>query len=311
VSLSGRQRTVYSALGSLSICDISSTGRVMMEHALLRNGIRIKGPGDKSERDLSWLHSSDVADISVDGEAVLILELREGDGPGGAYIRDADGSEAVRLGDGDPLALSPDSRWALVRSFDERPELVLLPTGAGEPRRLPYQGVQADWALFMRNGSQLLVGGVDDGQRFGCYLQEIDTGVLKRLPWDVPSEAFAVISPGGDRVALGPMEGRIDLFSITGGLVHTLPGFQSRETLIQWSQDGRYLFSADLTCVPAKIYKVDADTGQRSLWKELAPVGVSEGVKIRYVSITPDGRSYAYSFAQVLASDLYLMDGWE
>jgi len=311
VDLAGRQRTVYSSLGSLSVHDISVQGRVMVDQTLVQNGIRLKGPGDKVERDLSWLHSSDLADLSEDGKQLLILELREGSGPGGAYIRKTDGSAAVRLGDGDPLVLSPDGRWALVRSFDQGQELVLLPTGAGEPRRLPAQGLISDWALFMRKGPQILMAGAGSDKQFGCYLQDISSGAFHRLSWEVTPEAYAVLAPDGDRVALGPMDGRIDICSVKSGRLRSHANVPPQEMLVQWSQDGRYLYSADLSQAPAKVYRVGVEDARRTLWKELAPEGVARGTKLQYLSITPDGRSYAYSFRQTLTSDLYLMDSWQ
>ena len=33
--------------------------------------------------------------------------------------------------------------------------------------------------------------------------------------------------------------------------------------------------------------------------------------RLNSVCVSPDGLSYAYSFQQILTSDLYLMDGWK
>jgi hypothetical protein len=53
-----------------------------------------------------------------------------------------DRSPAVRLGKGMAQSLSPDGRWALAIDLVQN-TLLVLPTGAGEPRTLPrhHQGL--------------------------------------------------------------------------------------------------------------------------------------------------------------------------
>ncbi len=164
VTLSGRQRLVYSVLGRLAIRDVSPTGRVLLSHSMARRHLFLGQVSAGQERELSWLQSSKVADLTLDGKGILFAENREGAGPGGAYFRRADGSEAVRLGDGDPLVLSPDGKWAVVRNLTHPgTELALLPTGPGEARRLPSHGVKADWAVFLGPGKLLMGGGPRQG----------------------------------------------------------------------------------------------------------------------------------------------------
>ena len=114
------------------------------------------------ERDLSWLDWSTVADLSADGKTVLFYEWGEGVGAAPiVYARNVDGSDAVRLGAGKALALSPDGRWALALQETSPPQLVLLPTGAGESRPLPAEGLtDFYWARWFPDGRRILVVGV-------------------------------------------------------------------------------------------------------------------------------------------------------
>ena len=71
----------------------------------------------------------------------LFLEFGPGAGAFDAavYMRKTDGSAAVRLGEGRPLAISPDGTTVLAprRTPGSLPHLVLLPTGPGRRSPLP------------------------------------------------------------------------------------------------------------------------------------------------------------------------------
>jgi serine/threonine protein kinase len=310
VTLSGRQRVIYSPLGLLTLRDISRSGRLLADHTFTRTGIQAMGPGEKTEREVSWLQSSSVADISQDGRTVLFGEMQEGTGPGGTYLRKLDSRDAARLGDGDPLYLSPDGKWALVRTLDDHPDLMLLPTGPGVAKRLPSQGMKPEWAIFLRDGLRLLAGGVDGQKVFRHYLQRIDTGAIEFIEGETDVDGYAAASPDGAWVAIGPANGKVHLHPLKGGAARELGGFQPGEWVLQWSADGRSLYAGNLSQLPVKIYRVELATGRRSLWKELAPAGMLGVTGISYVAIAPGGEAYAYSYSQTLTSDLFVMDGW-
>lgn len=308
VTFAGRQRAVYSPLGLLTLHDIARSGRILVDHTFTRTGILAQAPGERGEREVSWLQSSAVADIAQDGRTILFGEMQEGTGPGGTYLRRLDSRNAVRLGDGDPLYLSPDGKWAVVRTLDATPDLMLLPTGPGEPKRLPSMGMKPEWALFLRDGERLLVGGVDDRKVFRHYLQRIDTGAIELIAGETNAEGYAAVSPDGAWIAIGPTEGRIRLHPLKGGAVRTMGGFAEGEWILQWSDDGKSLYAGDMSRVPVKVHLVDIATGKRTPWKELAPAGMLGVTGISYVAIAPDGKAYAYSYLQTLTSDLFVMD---
>ena len=140
VSLDGHGRVLLP--GNYYVHDVSSTGRILLEKAGERTGLLCLPRGESREREMSWLDSSGVRDISPDGQLVLFMEFGEGRGPKlGAFLRRSDGAPAVRLGDGEPLSLSEDGKSVLtLQSGPAR--LVLLPTGAGSPKPIPVAGVE-------------------------------------------------------------------------------------------------------------------------------------------------------------------------
>ena len=98
--------------------------------------------------------------------AVLFDEQNMGDvGTDAIYMRTMDGSPAVRLGDGQSLALTPDGKRVLARSRAAGAlDLVLLPIGAGEPRTLPRPGLDLTAGIFFPDGRRLLLSGHEPGR---------------------------------------------------------------------------------------------------------------------------------------------------
>jgi hypothetical protein len=106
-------------------------------------------PGQTKERDLSWLDWSVPGSLSADGKMVLFQESGEGGVPKYAtYLRNTDGSPAIRLGEGSGLSLSPDGKWALARLNVSPSPLLLYPTGVGEIKPLVSDGPNHISAAF-------------------------------------------------------------------------------------------------------------------------------------------------------------------
>src|SRR5260370_8921271 len=92
--------------------------------------------------------------LSADGKTILFQESGEGGGPKYAvYLRNTDGSPAIRLGEGSGMSLSPDGKWALSRLNVTPSPLVLYPTGVGEMKRLNDDGINHVSIGFSTDGT--------------------------------------------------------------------------------------------------------------------------------------------------------------
>jgi hypothetical protein len=60
--------------------------------------------------------------------------------------------------------------------------------------------------------------------------------------------------------------------------------------------------------LPAKVYRLNVETGQRTLWKQLMPPDPAGVELVGPILPTPDGKAYVYGYRRML-SDLYLVDG--
>jgi hypothetical protein len=107
----------------------------------------------------------------------------------------------------------------------------------------------------------------------------------------------------------GLWQGRTFLFPVDGGEPRPLAGVSDRERIAGWSGDGRTMFIYKRSTLPAKVERVDLNSGKRELAREITPsdrAGLIGGINI--LRITSDGRTYAYSYIQQL-SELQLVEG--
>jgi len=116
------------------------------------------------------------------------------------------------------------------------------------------------------------------------------------------------VSPDGRLVACAEATGGIAIVPIEGGDATRIPRATVDELPIQWTADGRRLLVFDPAGLPARVFAVDIESGERRLVREIEPrdpVGVSGVDNIR---MTRDGQAYAYSYQQFF-SDLFLVEG--
>ncbi len=311
---SGVDRIVESGPATLRLLDISEAGRALVSRVNWRVGINCLAPGQTAERDLSWFDASEVDGMSSDGTTILITEFGEGGGlvRWGVYLRKTTGEPAVRLGDGQAFALSPDGSMALTMSLVAAPELVLLPTGAGEPVRIKNDGIRnyqgMDW---MPDGRQIVFAGSESGQGARCYIQDIEGG--KPQPITPEGTAFRlgqqVVSPDGKWIAAANFGAPPSLFPVGAGEPQPIPGVEPGDEFDAWSADGRSIFVGPQGGeVPRKVYKVNLSTGKRSLWKTLAPADLVGVIGVDSIRVSADEQSYCYSYTRNI-SDLYLVEG--
>ncbi len=95
------------------------------------------------------------------------------------------------------------------------------------------------------------------------------------------------------------------LYSVAGGEPKEIRGTLPGEIPVEWEASGKSLFLWDRTW-PARIARLELETGNRSVWKELAadPVGLLYG----NVILTRDGQHYVYRLRRVL-SELNVAEG--
>jgi len=309
VTLAGKERIVLQAPGWMRLQEISRDGRVLLIQASPRSRIVCQTPDAAAERDLSWFDWSTAADLSADGRKLLFYEWGAGvAGNPTVYLRDTRGGDAVRLGDGRALALSPDGQWALAVRAGPPSRLVLLPTGAGEEKLLPPAGLNEYYsAAWFPDGKRILfvAGSSDAGPR--SYVQNVDGGEARAIT-DEAAQAI-LISPDGKTLAATDAGADYEMLDVDGGKPRQIRGPLPGDELIQWSGDGRFLYVRAPGDSAVEFFRIELATGRRDPWKRAEagdPVGLL-GIQPATVHMTPDGKSFVYSYWKAL-TELYLVD---
>ena len=309
VPLSGKERLVARVPADLTLQDVMPDGRVLLARDSWRRGLIVHRAQDTIERDFTWLDWSYPVTLSNDGQTLLFREEGEAGGPTYAvYLRKTDGSAAVRLGDGQSLALSPDGNWALACRGDKQTDLFLLPTGPGEPRTLKGHDIIHNAARWFPDGKRILIAGIEPNHGLRLYVQDIDSDKFEAVsPEGTDGSAYA-LSPDGTAVAAMGPDAKPYFFPIPAGDPRPIKGLLPGEVPVVWSADGRFLYIYKGGELPAKVYRLEIASGNRTLWKQLMPPDPAGVEFVGPVLPTPDGSSYVYGYRRLL-SDLYLVEG--
>jgi Tol biopolymer transport system component len=241
---------------------------------------------------------------------VLFTEGGEGGGPGySVYVRKTDGSPAVRLGEGFGQDLSPDGKWAIaIQRPATDPQLVAYPTGAGEARVFPKEGLSTWNACWLPDGKKLLLTANEPGR--GPRLYERDfTGGKPRALTPEGYRGLRVVSPDGVWTVVTGPDRKTYLYPLAGGEPAVVPGVGANELVAGFASDSRSMYVYHRGEIPINVSRLDVATGRRQLWRALTPAdpgGVSDVAPLP----TPSGDSYVYTYNRTL-SDLYLVEGLE
>jgi serine/threonine protein kinase/Tol biopolymer transport system component len=312
LTLAGKERTVLETPGWSEILDIARDGRVLLLRQNPRTRIMYDSSRAPAQRALSWFDWSTTADLSADGESILFYEW--GQAAGGvptAYIRNTAGGEAVRLGEGKPLAFSPDLRWVLATKSSPTPELILLPRGPGEVKHLPNSGMTAFYSgAWFPDGKRILFVGEGANKALRTYVQSIDGGAAQAIAPE--GIRVALISHDGRHLAAYGANGTSYLVDVADGGLHPIRGLEPGDALVQWSRDGHSLYVRADEESRMNLFRVDLATGVRTPWRVLSLpdtigfIGFENGAGA--TRITPDGVVTVYTYWQA-RGELYLAEG--
>jgi DNA-binding winged helix-turn-helix (wHTH) protein/Tol biopolymer transport system component len=303
----GQQHLVRQESGNLTLRDASRTGRLALTRDTLRGEVFGRIESENRERELGWLDNSIAYDVSPDGSTIALSVQGEASGTGYAvYLRRTDGSPAVRLGEGLPMQFSQDGNWVLTKNLPTAPpQLLLLPTGSGQPITLTPDSIAHHFAALLPDGKRILFEGNEPGRARRNWIQDVAGG--KPLPITPEGTAGRRVSPDGKLLVAADQERKFWLYTTDGRRPTALSGIGPGEDAIRWSADGKYLFVAS-DGLPVQIYRIEVSTGRRQFVHKIVPNDLAGIFNIWPVLVTPDGKSYIYSDYRIL-SDLYLASG--
>ena len=307
LNLSGKERLVLHVPGTLTLQDITRDGRVLLTEDDSQMQVMALPPGETTEKNLSWFDWSGLSDISPDGKTVLFGESGEGVGAKyGEYLRKTDGSPAVRLGDGDYGALSPDGKWVAALDLSYPKQIQLFPTGAGQPRRLTNDGLGHIRVAWVPDGSGLVYIAAEPNHPARSYWMDVNGNNSR--PVTPLGTAGILVTPDSKHLAAVDENGTCWLYPLAGGEPVPFPAkLKDNDLLIQFDPDGKSVLVRQRG-VPARVARVYLSSGRREELQQIAPADPAGVLSIASIRFSADGKSYAYSYYRTL-SELWVVDG--
>ena len=222
-------------------------------------------------------------------------------------LRQTDGSPVVTLGEGAASDITGDGKFVLSVIPTDPAQLIVYPTGAGQPRKLERGGlVSYETAQLFPDGKKVFFCGHEAGRAVRCYVQEIDGG--KPRPVTPDGTTGGLVSPDGRQLLVRERAGGLQLYPVEGGPPRQVPGATPEDTVIRWTPDGRAVLVSSRSAVPARVEKLDLSTGRRELFKTLGPADLTGVLQVSPIAISDDGKSHAYSCRR-MTSHLFLVGG--
>jgi hypothetical protein len=311
LTLDGQERLIAEMDETIFLHDISHDGRVLVARGRGTSEARGRIAPEHGERAYSWLDGTTHLRFSRDGRLFIFSEMLEGGGPAGrAYVRRADSSPALWLGEGTALDISPDGKWVLCLSYGLRRQLRLMPTGGGAARPLRRGAIgDISEAVFLPDGKRIVLQGISEGLIGRLFIQTLPDGDPEPIN-AVGVELTGAASPDNRFVVARAMGSRrFGLYPVAGGEPRPIPDLGDTAWPLRFTSDGSALFVAIRSPFAAGlgIVRLDLATGRKIPFREITPPD-SKGMRLKDADITPDGASYLYSYSR-LVSDLYIIDG--
>jgi Tol biopolymer transport system component len=311
-TLAGKQHLLYSSPGDVTMLDIDRSGRWLVSQDETRLLVRVRTPGATSERDVRWHEFTGLSDVTADGRFMLLTDYS---GAGLNYacgLQRTDGSPVVSLGPGWGTKISPDGRWALAVVPSTPNQLVLYPTGPGQPRNLERGEIEtyqnAEW---FPDGRRILVCGNPHAGPTRCYVQDTTGGAPRPVTPENTTVGYLsrALSLDARKLLVSSGPGQYWVYQLDGGPPREVTeALRPEDIPIRWDTDGTGILVQNPGVVPARVEDVNLTTGARSVVWEIAPPDLTGVIAVpRALPPKSPGGFYAYSY-RVVRSALFLAE---
>jgi len=308
VTRDGRTRRIFGLPGDVTVWDIAADGRLLFTHELISSAQFVASPANAPERNVTVLGHGVNGAVSSDGKTVAFTES----GPGTpndylVFFRHLDGSAAVELGEGSIMGMTPDGKNVVALVPSQPTKLRILPTGAGETRTFDVAPVQVDDSVvsWMPGAREFVFLGHEGVAPPRAYRLSLEGGPARPLTNREGAQFWNRVSPDGKFVLQGAsvgMEwGQNVIVDLATGSVRPAPLLEG-EVPIDWDQDGKHIFVEQEGEESTTVFRVDAFTGRREVWKQIRPNDPAGTLSLAHFYVTPSGDAYAYNAERVLSS---------
>jgi hypothetical protein len=308
VTLDGKARKVFGVPGDVTVWDIAADGRLLFTHETIGSAQLVASPATAPERNVTVLGHGVDGIVSSDGKTIAFTES----GPGApddylVFFRRLDSPAAVELGEGNIIGMTPDGKYVVALVPSQPTKLRILPTGAGEARTFDIGPVQVGpgTVSWMPGAKEFVFLGHEGVAPPRAYRVSLGGGPASLLTKSEGAQFWNKVSPDGKSVlqgtSIGTDSGQDVIVDLSTGQARPVP-LQEGEAAIDWDEDGQHIFVVDEGEGSATIFRVDAFTGRREVWKQIRPTDPAGTLSLSHFYVTPSGNAYAYSAERVLSA---------
>jgi hypothetical protein len=265
----------------------------------------------ETERLMFPLVNTRLVGLTPDARYAVLMDLL-GDGVArnsAVLLADLPTGQPVQIAEGYHPQLSPDGTAVICLERDQSESaIVVTPIPSGLPRRYPLNlGPKYHSAEFSGMEDRFLIHLHHDDGGLHTHMLETQSGRLLAVPGKLhvtkmaPNGTWGVVLPAGLELRLAHLE---------SGEIRTVCGLHAGWSPVRWSANGGeiFVFEPGKDYATGNIIRINVHTGEHSPWLTLHPADTVGTSLLRWLDVTPDGRSYAYTYQQDLG-DLYILDG--
>jgi hypothetical protein len=309
VSLQGKLRPLVELPESVQLADVDRSGRMLLSFQERRSDILISD--STGEHEMPWYGLSEGPRLTDDGKYLIFGEVAIQQFRRSTYRRALDGTAAVKLSEGFPLAVSPSGKSVVVWRADADPAYVIVPTGVGEEKAIRASG----WDLgpgapmgWMPDEKALVTRARKPGMKgFDLIVYSTESGSVRSFSHDqaIDSTGRPIPALPDGSAVFAPVSNAWMRFPLSGGPATKVEGMQPGEQILRCAADGKHVYVAAASTKKLDLSLLDLQTGARSAVKqvnaELRPIFFE-------ADITPDGRLLAIQERR-FKSKLFILTG--
>jgi hypothetical protein len=154
-----------------------------------------------------------------------------------------------------------------------RQSLAIYPVDVGETRHIPLEGFRVRNAYFHPNGQDVLLFASESGHGSRIYRMSIAGG----RPRPISAEGVTAIGgcfpavDGSYIPGISVSDRKLRLYPLKGGEPREIAGITPDDRLGGWAAGGKSLFVISTSELPAKLMRLNYETGKREFVREIAP----------------------------------------
>jgi hypothetical protein len=310
LDLDGDEEPFYPTPDPWDLHDCTRTGRILASRVDSRLHVAFRTSSMQAEAHVLSLVNTRLVGLTPNAQFAVLMDLL-GDGVARnspILLAALPTGQPVQIAEGYYPQLAPDGKAVIcLERTNAGNTIVVTPIPSGVSRR--YRIEHADRchaAEFCGSTERFLVHMQNDDGDLRSHVLDPQLGRLFPVPGQryitliAPNGIWGVV-PGGSELRLASLE---------TGEIRSICRLRNGWSPVRWTFTGNeiFVFEPGEDYATGNVVRINIHTGEQNPWFTLHPIDIVGVYLLGWLDITPDGRSYAYTYQQDL-SDLYILDG--